>query len=87
MVADLIQGSVRVVDGWCKTKGWSINPEKTEVLLFTRKTKIERVVRLEYQDVKPNLSKEVKYLGVIPDNKLMWKAHMRAQVKKGLKAL
>ncbi len=34
-----------------------------------------------------NLSKEVKYLGIILDDKLMWKAHMRAQVKKVLRAL
>ncbi len=34
-----------------------------------------------------NLSKEVKYLGVIVDDKLTWKAHVRAQVKKGPRAL
>ncbi len=33
-----------------------------------------------------NLTK-VKYQGVIFDDKLTWKAHMRAQVKKGLKTL
>ncbi len=45
------------------------------------------MVRLEYQGVKLNLTKEVKYIGVILDDKLKWKAHVRAQVKKGLKAL
>ncbi len=34
-----------------------------------------------------NLLKEVKYLGVILDDILMWKAHVKAQVKKGLRAL
>ncbi len=29
--ADLMQGSLRIVDKRCKTKGLSINPEKTEV--------------------------------------------------------
>ncbi len=56
-------------------------------LLFARKRKTEGVVRLEYQSVKLNLRKEVKYLDVILDDKLMWKSHVRAQVKKGLKAL
>ncbi len=42
-----MQGSLRVVDSWCKIKGLSVNPEKTEVLLFTRKRKTEGVVRLE----------------------------------------
>ncbi len=70
-VADLMQGSLWVVDSWCKTKGLSVNPEKIEVSLFTMKRKTEGVVRLEYQGVKLNLTKEVKYLGVILGDKLM----------------
>ncbi len=58
-VADLMQRSLRVVDSWCKTKGLSVNPEKTEVLLFTRKRKTKGVVRLEYLGVKLNLTKEL----------------------------
>ncbi len=34
-----------------------------------------------------NLLKEVKYPGVILDDKLTWKADVRALVKKGLRAL
>ncbi len=86
-VVDLMQGSFRVVDNWCKTKGLSINPEKTEVVLFTRKRKTEGIERLEQQVVKLNLSKEVKYLDTILDDKLMWKAYMRRQMKNGPKAL
>ncbi len=37
--------------------------------------------------MKLNLTKEVKYLGVILADKLTWKAHARAQVKEGQKAL
>ncbi len=40
------------------------------MLLFTRKRKTEVVVRLEYQGVNLNLTKEVKYQGVILDDKL-----------------
>ncbi len=68
-------------------KGLFVNPEKTEVLLFTRKRKTEGFVRLEYQGVKLNLTKEVKYLCVILDDKLTWKVHVRAQMKKGLREL
>ncbi len=46
-----------------------------------------RVVKFEYPGVKLNLSMEVKYLGVILDDKLMRKTHVRPQVKKGLKVL
>ncbi len=34
--ANLMQGSLRNVGSCCKTKGLSVNPKKTEVLLFTR---------------------------------------------------
>ncbi len=53
------------------------------MLLFTRKRKTKEVVTLEYQCVKLNLTKEVKYLGIILDDKLTRNAHVR----KGLKAL
>ncbi len=81
--ANLMQGSLRVVDDWCMTKRLSINPEKTEVLLFTRKRKTEEVLRLTYQGVRRNMSKEVKYSAIILDDKLTWKARVRANVKKG----
>ncbi len=53
------------------------------MVLFPRKRKTEGVVRFKYQGVKLNLSKKVKYLGVILDDKLMKKG----QVNKGLRAL
>ncbi len=57
------------------------------MLLFLRKRKTEGVERLEYQGVKLNLSKEVKYLGIILHDKLTWKAYVRVSVKMGLKSL
>ncbi len=50
-VADLMPESLRVVDSWCKTKGLSVNPEKTEVVLFTRKRK---TLQKNFGTFKPN---------------------------------
>ncbi len=50
-VADLMQGSPRVVANSCKTKGLSIYLERREVVLFSRKKKTEEFVRPEYQRV------------------------------------
>ncbi len=66
-----MQGSLRIVGGWCKTKELSISPEITEMLLFTRKRKTGGVVRLKHQSVKLNESNKVKYLCVILDDKVM----------------
>ncbi len=86
-VVDSMQKSLSVAENWCKTKGPSINLEKTEVVVFKRKRKTERLVKHKYQDVKLNLSNKIKYLGIILSEKLMWKAHVKTQVKKVLKAL
>ncbi len=40
-VTDLMQISLRVMDSWYKTKGLSVNPEKTEVVPFIRKRKTD----------------------------------------------
>ncbi len=85
-VAELMQGVSGLWTAGVRPKD-SVNTEKTEVLLFTRKMKTEGVVRLEYQSVKLNLTKDVKYLGATLDDKVTWKAQVRAQVRKGLKAL
>ncbi len=54
---DLMQSGLRVVNSWCKTKELSVNSEKTEVVLFTRKRKTDAVVRLTYQSMKLNITK------------------------------
>ncbi len=46
-----------------------MNLDKIEPVLFIRKRKTEGVVRIEYQFVKLNLSKVVKYIDVILDDK------------------
>ncbi len=75
------------MDGWCKTKGLSVNLKKTEVVLFTWKRKTERVIRLEYQGVKLNETEEVKYADIILVDKVMWNVHLRVLVRKGLNDL
>ncbi len=75
-----------MVDSWYKTKKLSVNPEKTEVVFFTRKRKTDRVVRLN-QGVKLNQTKEVKCLGIILDDKLTWTAYVETQLKEVLKAV
>ncbi len=58
-VAELMQRGLRL----------SVNSEKIGVILLTRIRKTKEVIRLEYQGVKLTLTKEVKYLGVVLDEK------------------
>ncbi len=64
-VTELMQSNLKMVDSWCKTKRLSINGEKSKVVPFTRERKTDGVAELIYQDVKLNLTKEIRYLGII----------------------
>lgn len=60
-----------------------INPEKTELVIFTRKKKRNdepSPIFIDNIEVKP--VKKAKYLGVIADNKLNFTAHLQHVVKK-----
>ncbi len=84
---ELMQRYHRKKDNWCKSKGQSANPGKTEVVCFTRRREAKQFVRLKYQGVNLTLTKEVKYLSITLDEKLMRKIHIENQVKKWKKTL
>ena len=67
--------------------GLDINPNKTTIVLFSRKYKIEIFRLLRIGGRKLPLSSEVKYLGAVLDSKLNWKGNTKEVVKKGLNAL
>ena len=59
------------IEEWCHEKGLSVNPNKTEALLVTRKRKY-RTIGLSIFDKSIQLKKYVKYLGVHIDQKVTW---------------
>lgn len=67
---------------WAKPRGLNVNPDKTEICLFTRKTKIPTFVGPRFQDKTMEISDRVKYLGVILDRKLNWKDHIQSRAEK-----
>ena len=65
--------------------GLNVNPDKTEICLFTRKTKIGQYEEPIFQNKVIEISNKVKYLGVILDRKLRWKDHIHQRVEKAHK--
>jgi ribonuclease HI len=86
-VCRLIESGLRTVSTWCAGKGLSINPSKTELLLFTTKYKIIGYRAPRINNVELNLATRVKYLGVILDGKLSFKAHLEEKCEKAIIAL
>ena len=76
VVCDQMQMACRIIERWCEGTGLSVNPRKTEMILYTRRRKpthygrpLTRVTR-------------VKYLVITLDDKLSWKPHLDLVVNK-----
>lgn len=65
----------------CTECRFSVNPIKTEFILFTTKTKIPGFVRPMLDGIHLPLSSSDKYLGVFLDPKLNW----RVSIDEGIK--
>ena len=85
-MSDVMQRILRGVESWCNKRDLRVNPGKTVTILFTRKYKPEQLRSVISYDKQRILTKQVKYLGVLHDSKLNWKAHVDAKNKKALAA-
>lgn len=79
-ICELTNAALKIVEQWCGENGLSVNPAKTELVMFTNNRvfgyyKLPKLFNTELQ-----LACEVKYLGVILDSKLNWGAHMEARL-------
>lgn len=82
VISDIMENALGEINSWATGCGLGINPSKTELLLFTTKSKIPqyRLPSLGGQELK--LSNTAKYLGVILDSKLNWKYNIEQRIKK-----
>jgi len=60
-------GHTLQVDGF----GLGVNPEKTELFLFTRKYKVPNLILPKLHQARLALSNQAKYLGVILEKRLL----------------
>jgi hypothetical protein len=81
-VVNLTQRALKIVENWCGHQDLSVNPQKTEMMLFTRKIKLPSVRLPSLFGTQLTLSDSVKYLGVMLDPKLTFKVHLERRVQK-----
>jgi len=52
MVSGLMQWALRTIETWCNEVGLSVNPDKTELVAFTRKRKLQGFFEPQFFGVK-----------------------------------
>ena len=77
VVASLAQEALNLVSRWCREVGLNVNPEKTEMVCFTRWRKVEGWSDPKFRGTAIKPTEQVKHLGVILDAKLNWGKHMQ----------
>jgi hypothetical protein len=82
-----MQGALNLVARWTVAEGLSISPNKTTIVAFTRRRKLEGLGPLRLRGKEIQLKGEVKYLGVTIDSKLTWNQHLERITKKAETAL
>ena len=80
------RSALTIVEKWCLEVQLTVNPEKAEAMLFTRKFKTKPVTGLKLFDKEMKASKEAKYLGIVLDSKLNWGSHLQYVCRKATQA-
>jgi hypothetical protein len=63
-----MQGALYTVEKWCDEVGLSVNPGKTDLVVFTKKRKLDGFFEPLLFGVTLHRSESVRYLGVTLDN-------------------
>ncbi|XP_037941860.1 uncharacterized protein LOC119674776 [Teleopsis dalmanni] len=79
--------ALKSIYNWATDAGLSVNAEKTDTILFTRKYKVTAWTPPNLNGTLLPLKTQTKYLGVIVDSKLTWKPNVEERVKKATNAL
>ncbi len=83
VMGELMNGALKKVGEWGDQHGLTFNPNKTNVVLFTKKQQRKLAKPcLELNGKKLEYSDEMKYLGITIHRSLLWTDHVRERIKK-----
>ena len=76
------RNTMKMILEWCKENGLQISVLKTKIVFWSKSNTKEHPKSITVDGNEFKLSKSVKYLGVIIDNKLNWNEHINEIVLK-----
>ena len=74
----IIEGDLNNITMWIKLNGLKMNVAKMQIMVLNRKNKSNNVeqIQVSIEGTELNKQSSVKYLGVVIDKELTWKAHV-----------
>ena len=85
VLCERMESALRLIDRWCDVHGLTVNPKKTEAIVFTKNRKLGGLRPLKLKGETIDFSPTVKYLGVFLDSKLTFKYHIEQKCNKAMK--
>lgn len=82
-----MESTLREICEWADKVGLSINADKTDLILFTKRYKVPLWIPPKINATRLTPKTQVKYLGIVLDSKLAWKPNVLERVKKATIAL
>lgn len=82
IISELMTSALKILSHWTKNNGLDLNPNKTELVLFTRRRKIGSFRPPKLNNIPLEIKNSVKYLGTILDRKLNFKQNIDERIKK-----
>lgn len=76
------QHNVNQIVHYMNENGFDLSPEKTVFMIFSRSKFTAKDYSITINDIKINPSQQVKYLGLIIDDKLKWSSHIEQLLSK-----
>jgi hypothetical protein len=67
ILGDLMEYALKMTYRWCKTTGLVVNPQKTNIMIFTMKYEAETTEPLRFEGREIAFINTVKYLGILLD--------------------